>query len=247
MTSDYKIVIPARYASTRLPGKPLLDIHGKPMIQHVYERAQEAGASEVVIATDSEKICTAAQAFGATVCMTREDHVSGTDRLSEVVNTLGWPDDTVVVNVQGDEPLIPPQIISQVAHNLTTHPEAACATLMAAFNADEDVHNPNAVKVVVNAQGYALYFSRALIPFVRDQQHTDAVTYYRHIGMYAYRVELLRNYAQLPACELEAIEKLEQLRLLWHGLKIHVAEALVVPAHGVDTEQDLEIIRSSLS
>ena len=247
MTNDYKIVIPARYASTRLPGKPLLDIHGKPMIQHVYERAQEAGASEVVIATDSAKIGMAAEAFGATVCMTREDHVSGTDRLSEVVNMLGWPDDTVVVNVQGDEPLIPPQIISQVAHNLITHPEAACATLMSAFNADEDVHNPNAVKVVINAQGYALYFSRAVIPFVRDQQHTAAVNYYRHIGMYAYRVELLRNYAQLPACELEAIEKLEQLRLLWHGLKIHVAEALVVPAHGVDTEQDLEIIRSSLS
>jgi 3-deoxy-manno-octulosonate cytidylyltransferase (CMP-KDO synthetase) len=247
MNNDYKIVIPARFASTRLPGKPLLDIHGKPMIQHVYERAQQAGASEIVVATDSPKIGMAAEAFGATVCMTREDHVSGTDRLAEVVNALGWPDDTVVVNVQGDEPLIPPQIISQVAHNLIANPEAACATLMSAFEADEDVSNPNAVKVVTDAHGYALYFSRAAIPFVRDQQHTDAVTYYRHIGMYAYRAALLRNYAELPACELESIEKLEQLRLLWHGMKIHVAEALVVPPHGVDTEQDLEVIRSSLS
>lgn len=244
MTIDFKIVIPARYASTRLPGKPLLDINGKPMLQHVYQQALAAGASEVVIATDNAKILAVAKNFGATVCMTREDHISGTDRLGEVVDQLDWPDETVIVNVQGDEPLIPPQIISQVAGNLLAHPDAACASLMTVFADAASVADPNAVKVVTDARGYALYFSRAAIPYARDTE--QAVTYYRHIGIYAYRATLLRNYSSLPICPLESIEKLEQLRFLWNGLKLHMAEALVVPAHGVDTEQDLEKVRALL-
>lgn len=244
MTGEFKIIIPARYASTRLPGKPLLDINGKPMIQHVYERALESGASEVIIATDSTRIGMAAEDFGATVCMTLEHHNSGTERLGEVVSKLDWPDDTVVVNVQGDEPLIPPQIISQVAKNLVNNPDASCATLMTAFGSDDDVNNPNAVKVVSDAQGFALYFSRAVIPHIRDPEHTHGVKYFRHIGMYAYRAGLLRNYSRLHVCELESIEKLEQLRLLWNGLKIHVDEAMVIPEAGVDTQQDLEKIRA---
>jgi len=246
MPINFKIVIPARYASTRLPGKPLLDINGKSMIQHVYERALATGASEIVIATDNATIYDTARNFSATVCMTRDDHVSGTDRLAEVVDQLGWPDDSVIVNVQGDEPMIPPQIITQVAENLVANPEASCASLMTAFHSAELATDPNVVKVVVDARGFALYFSRSVIPFLRDPAHAESVTYYRHIGLYAYRASLLRNYRALPVCELETIEKLEQLRLLWNGFRIHMAEALVVPAHGVDTESDLEKVRALL-
>jgi 3-deoxy-manno-octulosonate cytidylyltransferase (CMP-KDO synthetase) len=164
MTADFKIVIPARYASNRLPGKALLDIHGKPMIQHVYERALLTNASEVIIATDSEDIAAVAKQFSADVSMTRSDHVSGTERLSEVVEQRNWPDDCVIVNVQGDEPMIPPQIITQVAENLIAHPEAACASLMTAFTDQQSITNPNMVKVVVDQNGFALYFSRSVIP-----------------------------------------------------------------------------------
>jgi 3-deoxy-manno-octulosonate cytidylyltransferase (CMP-KDO synthetase) len=216
------------------------------MIQHVYERALAAGASEVVIATDNAEISAVANGFAATVCMTRADHVSGTERLGEVVDQLGWPDDSVVVNVQGDEPMIPSQIITQVAENLIANPDAACASLMTPFTKVESIADPNVVKVVVDASGFALYFSRAAIPFLRDPEQAAAVTYYRHIGLYAYRASLLRNYSALPVCTLETIEKLEQLRLLWNGLRIHMAEALVVPAHGVDTEHDLEKVRALL-
>lgn len=247
MRVDFKIVIPARYASSRLPGKPLLDINGKPMIQHVYERAVATSASEVVIATDNAEIAAIAKKFGATVCMTRIDHVSGTDRLGEVVEQLAWQDDSVIVNVQGDEPLIPPEIITQVAQNLIMNPEAACASLMTAFVEGADVADPNAVKVVVDARGFALYFSRAVIPYNRDPAQAAAVTYYRHIGIYAYRADLLRNYSSLSVCPLEAIEKLEQLRLLWNGFKLHMAQAQVVPAQGVDTEDDLKKVRELLA
>jgi 3-deoxy-manno-octulosonate cytidylyltransferase (CMP-KDO synthetase) len=247
MPADFKIVIPARYASTRLPGKALLDIHGKPMIQHVYERALTTNASEVIIATDSDDIAAAAKKFSATVCMTRADHVSGTERLGEVVDQRNWPDDCVIVNVQGDEPMISPRIISQVAENLIAHPDAACASLMAAFTDSESITNPNAVKVVVDKNGFALYFSRAAIPFVRDSEHTADLVHYWHIGIYAYRAGLLRNYSKLPVCTLETTEKLEQLRLLWNGFRIHMAEAIEVPAHGVDTERDLENVRALLS
>jgi 3-deoxy-manno-octulosonate cytidylyltransferase (CMP-KDO synthetase) len=247
MAADFKIVIPARYASNRLPGKALLDIHGKPMIQHVYERALLTPASEVIIATDSEDIAAVAKTFSAPVCMTRSDHVSGTERLGEVVDQQNWADDCVIVNVQGDEPMIPPQIITQVAENLIAHPEATCASLMTAFTNEQSITNPNMVKVVVDKDGYALYFSRSVIPFIRDPEHAATVGHHWHIGIYAYRADLLRNYSKLPVCELENIEKLEQLRLLWNGYKIHMAEAIEIPEHGVDTEQDLEHVRSLLS
>lgn len=247
MAANFKIVIPARYESSRLPGKALLDIHGKPMIQHVYERALLTHASEVIIATDSEDIAAVAKKFSATVCMTRSDHVSGTERLSEVVDQQNWADDSVIVNVQGDEPMIPPQIITQVAENLIAHPEAACASLMTAFTDEQSITNPNMVKVVVDKNGFALYFSRSVIPFIRDPEHATTVNYHWHIGIYAYRADLLRNYSKLPVCELETIEKLEQLRLLWNGYKIHMAEAIEIPEHGVDTKQDLEHVRSLLS
>jgi 3-deoxy-manno-octulosonate cytidylyltransferase (CMP-KDO synthetase) len=247
MPGDFKIVIPARYASSRLPGKALLDIHGKPMIQHVYERALLTSASEVIIATDSEAIAAAAEKFSAPVCMTRADHVSGTERLGEVVDQQNWSDDCVIVNVQGDEPMIPPHIITQVAENLIAHPEAACASLMTAFTDTQSISNPNMVKVVVDKNGFALYFSRAVIPYIRDPEHSVSVSHHWHVGIYAYRAELLRNYSKLPVCELETIEKLEQLRLLWNGYKIHMAVAVEVPEHGVDTELDLEHVRALLS
>jgi len=246
MSDHYNIVIPARYDSSRLPGKPLADINGKPMIRHVYERARESGAAEVVIATDNTLVRAAAEAFGASVCMTRADHESGTDRLCEVLDTLGWLDDTVVVNLQGDEPLMPPAIIDQVANNLLQHPAADCATLYTNLGADE-ARDPNIVKLVTDAEGYALYFSRAVIPFVRDPDAVRTPVYKRHLGLYAYTGRLLRLFRELPPCELEQTEKLEQLRLLWNGRRIHAAPALALPGHGVDTAADLERVRSLLA
>lgn len=248
MTNEFKIVIPARYASSRFPGKPLADIHGKPMIQRVYEAAVDAGASDVVIATDSTLIGMAAEEFGATVCMTLEEHSSGTDRLCEVVEKLDWADDTVIVNLQGDEPLTPPTIINQVASNLLKNREAGCATLYTALSS-EDAADPNIVKVVSDAKGFAMYFSRSLIPHVRDAedaQLSDSI-YKRHIGLYAYTAELLKKFQVMEPCELEQAEKLEQLRLMWNGIRIHVAQASSVPGHGVDTEADLERVRSAIS
>lgn len=247
MKNDFKIVIPARYASTRLPGKALLDIHGKPMIQHVYERAIEAGASDVVIATDSAEIYAVAESFAAPVCMTRADHVSGTERLAEVVEQYGWHDDVAVVNVQGDEPMIPPALIVQVARNLNDNPEASCASLMTEFRDRDMLADPNNVKVVVDARNFALYFSRAVIPYQRDAEQQETVSYFHHIGIYAYRAGMLRAYSGLPVSPLETIEKLEQLRLLWNGLKLHMAVAEVVPAHGIDTAEDLDKIRRMFS
>jgi 3-deoxy-manno-octulosonate cytidylyltransferase (CMP-KDO synthetase) len=245
MPEQFNIVIPARYDSSRLPGKPLADINGKPMIRHVYERACESGATEVVIATDSAIVREAAEGFGACVCMTRADHESGTDRLCEVLDLLDWNDDTVVVNLQGDEPLMPPAIINQVAINLLQHKAADCATLYTNLSADE-ARDPNIVKLVTDAEGYALYFSRAVIPFVRDAD-AQAPVYKRHLGLYAYTGRLLRLFREMPPCELEQIEKLEQLRLLWNGRRIHAALALELPGHGVDTAADLERVRTLLA
>ena len=247
MTEDFKIVIPARYESSRFPGKPLADIHGKPMIQRVYEAAMEAGGSEVIIATDSTMIGMAAEDFGATVCMTLEDHRSGTDRLCEVAQKLGWQDETVVVNLQGDEPLTPPAIIKQVAVNLLKNPEADCATLYTGLSS-EDASDPNIVKLVADANGFAMYFSRSVIPYIRDPEDEAAarLMYKRHIGLYAYKVGLLRIFRSMKPCELELAEKLEQLRLMWHGMKIHVAEATSVPGHGVDTPEDLERVSAAI-
>lgn len=247
MTEAFKIVIPARYESSRFPGKPLVDIHGKPMIQRVHEAAMAAGADEVVIATDSTLIGMAAEEFGAVVCMTREDHRSGTDRLCEVAEKLAWPDDTVVVNLQGDEPLTPPSIIRQVAVNLIENELADCATLYTGLNY-EDAADPNIVKVVTDTNGLALYFSRSRIPYVRDvDDAAPQPLYKRHIGLYAYTVELLKKFQTMESCELEQAEKLEQLRLMWHGIRIHAAQAETIPGRGVDTPEDLDRVKAAVA
>ncbi len=248
MTEEFKIVIPARYGSSRFPGKPLADIHGKPMIQRVYEAAVDAGASEVVIATDSTLIGMAAEEFGAPVCMTLEQHATGTDRLCEVVDKLEWADDTVVVNLQGDEPLMPPAIINQVAVNLIKNNEAGCATLYTGLSS-EDASDPNIVKVVSDARNFALYFSRSVIPHIRDTNDAEVagLVYKRHIGLYAYKVDLLKKFKAMKSCELEQAEKLEQLRLMWHGVKIHVAQASSIPGYGVDTPEDLERVTAAIA
>ena len=248
MTEDFKIVIPARYSSSRFPGKPLADIHGKPMIQRVYEAAVDAGASEVVVATDSTLVGMAAEEFGATVCMTLEEHVSGTDRLCEVVDKFAWSDDTVVVNVQGDEPLTPPKIINQVAVDLIKNSKAGCATLYTGLSR-EQAANPNIVKVVTDVNNYAMYFSRSVIPYIRetDESSVSEPVYKRHIGLYAYRVDLLKSFQTMEPCELEQAEKLEQLRLMWNGVRIHVSKASSIPGHGVDTPEDLEKVKAAIA
>lgn len=248
---SYSVVIPARYGSTRLPGKPLLDIGGRAMVQRVWEQASRSGADEVIIATDDQRIADAAQAFGATVCMTDAEHASGTDRLQQVASLQGWAEDRVVVNVQGDEPLIPPPVIDQVAANLLACQDAGIATLSEAIEDVQELLNPNAVKVVSDAQGMALYFSRAAIPWPREafSQSVNAMpagNWYRHIGIYAYRTGFLHRYVSWAPAPLEGLEQLEQLRALYHGVRIHVEPAaLPVPA-GVDTEEDLELVRALL-
>ena len=244
----FRVAIPARYASTRLPGKPLRLLGGRPLIEHVYRRAQASGAQEVVIATDDARIRQVAEGFGATVCMTAPDHPSGADRLAEAATRLGWPDDALVVNVQGDEPGIPPLLIRQVAAALAEHPDAGIATACARIQEPAELFDPNAVKVVRDAQGYALYFSRAPIPWHRQaflaggaglsELPTDTV-WFRHIGLYAYRVAVLRQYPTLTSAPMEQAEALEQLRALWHGLRIYVSEATGTPPPGIDTEADL--------
>ena len=251
---SFKVVIPARHASTRLPGKPLLDIAGKPMVVWVAERARKSGADEVIIATDHEAILTVAKQQGYQAVMTRSDHVSGTDRIAEVAAMQGWADDTIVVNVQGDEPLIAPLLIGEVADNLKRHAQAHIATASHPIHDRETLFNPNAVKVVVDAAGYAMYFSRAPIPYVRDTlsdniRHgtlPESVNVSRHIGIYAYRCSFLHAYAQLAVSPVEQLESLEQLRAMWHGYRISVAETLHAPAAGVDTEEDLLRVRAIL-
>lgn len=255
---SYIVVIPARYASTRLPGKPLADIGGKPMIQHVYERACESGASRVVIATDDHRIESACGEFGAEVVMTSADHASGTDRLEEVARKLAFEPRDRVVNVQGDEPLIPPQLIDQVADNLEAFPEAAIATLCEPIADTPTLFNPNVVKVVTDARGMAHYFSRAPIPWAREEWGVNPSSpanlpmpvnarYFRHIGIYGYRVSLLKAFVNWSPAPTEITESLEQLRALYNGALIHVAEASVAPAAGVDTEQDLERLRTMIN
>jgi 3-deoxy-manno-octulosonate cytidylyltransferase (CMP-KDO synthetase) len=247
---SFTVVIPARYASTRLPAKPLKEIAGKPMIQHVYERACESDARQVIIATDDVRIEAVAKSFGAQVCMTSVAHTSGTDRLQEVVSSLGLADDEIVVNVQGDEPLIPAQVINQVAQNLATMQDASMATLSEPIHNLADFRNPNIVKVVADTNGRALYFSRAPIPWPRDHFANSNVTdlpanfsAQRHIGIYAYRVALLHKFVSWQPAPLEQIESLEQLRVMWNGQVIHVAEAVVAVPGGVDTEADLQRIK----
>lgn len=240
----FKVVIPARYASTRLPGKPLLDIAGKPMVVRVAEQAAQSGASEIIIATDFEKIVSVAQAQNLKAVMTRIDHASGTDRIAEVAQKLAWTDDEIVVNVQGDEPLIDPELIKEVAQHLANSKDAVMATACHPIHDEASLLNPNIVKVVMDAHGNALYFSRAPIPYPRDEVYKNNIQAHRHIGIYAYRVGFLKQYAQLVVTELEKIESLEQLRVLYHGYKIGVTITQNAPASGVDTQEDLDYVRS---
>ncbi|MEW8505153.1 MAG: 3-deoxy-manno-octulosonate cytidylyltransferase [Candidatus Thiodiazotropha sp.] len=243
---QFKVVIPARYASVRLPGKPLLDLAGKPMIRHVFERALESGANEVVIATDNQQIADACRGFSADVCMTSSDHRSGSDRIAEVVSSRDWADNEIIVNLQGDEPCMPPELLRQVAMDMDTHEVAAVTTLCSAITDRNTLFDPHVVKVVTDQQGYALYFSRAPVPWHRDEFiDSDAplpadTGFARHIGLYAYRSGYLARYVSLGRAPIERAESLEQLRVLWHGDKIHVSEAAVEPGHGVDTQDDLK-------
>jgi 3-deoxy-manno-octulosonate cytidylyltransferase (CMP-KDO synthetase) len=244
------IIIPARYASTRLPGKPLADVAGKPLIQRVFDCAMKSGAAQVVIATDDERIRRAAEAFGARVVMTSAAHPSGTDRLAEVVEKLAIGPDEIVVNLQGDEPLMPPELLRAVAQKLSAHRDAQVATACHAIHDRESLVNPNVVKVVCDARGYALYFSRAAIPWPRELmagKSSGTIQAYRHIGLYAYRAGFVRRYAAWPPCPPELAEQLEQLRVLWHGERIVVHEASQMPEAGVDTPEDLERVRKYFS
>ena len=295
--TDFHVVIPARHASTRLPGKPLLLIAGKPMVVRVAEQAAQSGAQQIWIATDHPAIAEVVHEHGFKVCLTKVSHISGTDRIAEVVEQLGWPDDTIVVNVQGDEPLIPPELIHAVAKHLYSHPECAIATACHAIHDEAALRNPNIVKTVLDKNGNALYFSRAPIPYPRDAFKGLAssagrddcssslwgevgrgeglassasspsvplpnpppegegaippsrgvlpkdLPVLRHIGIYAYRASFLRAYSQLAPAAIEQFEALEQLRALYHGYKIGVFITEHAPPSGVDTEQDLHVVR----
>ena len=246
--SHFHVVIPARHASTRLPGKPLLLIAGKPMVVRVAEQAAQSGAQQIWIATDHHAIANVAHEYGFKACLTRESHASGTDRIAEVVEQQGWPDDTIVVNVQGDEPLIPSALIRAVANHLNAHPECAIATACHPIHDETAMRNPNIVKTVLDKDGNALYFSRATIPYPRDafaqlKPLPADLPILRHIGIYAYRAGFLRAYGQLAPAAIEHFEALEQLRALYHGYKIGVVIAEQAPPGGVDTEQDLQTVR----
>lgn len=246
---NFVVVIPARYASSRLPGKPLADIGGKPMVVHVADRARDAGAGEVIVATDDARVRDAVAAHGHSAMMTRADHATGTDRIAEVVAARNWPDDAIVVNVQGDEPRIAPALIRAVAQQLWARAEAAIATACHPIHEAGEMFDPNAVKVVMDERGCALYFSRAPIPWARDafaadrSRLPDGLPVYRHLGLYAYRCAFLRRYAQLAPAVIERFESLEQLRALAHGLRIAVAVTAEAPEPGVDTPEDLEKVR----
>jgi len=246
----FTVLIPARYASTRLPGKPLADIAGKPMVVRVAERARGAGATRVVVATDDERVQMAVAAHGVDVCMTRGDHPTGTDRLAEAAAALGLSDDSIVVNVQGDEPLLAPSLIRAMAGLLERNPDAAIATACHPIADPAEAFNPNVVKVVLDAHGYALYFSRATIPWARDAFAADRtrlppeLPLYRHYGLYAYRVAFLRAFPTLPPAPIERFEALEQLRALWHGYRVVVEITAGTPAPGVDTPEDLARVRA---
>lgn len=252
MTPDFVVVIPARYASSRLPGKPLQLIAGQPMIRHVWQQACKSSAKRVVVATDDPRIVEACQQFGAEVLLTRAEHNSGTDRLAEVAAQLGLSDQDIVVNVQGDEPLIPPVLIDQVAANLAANPQAGIATLAEPIEDVQALFNPNVVKVVSDKSGLALTFSRAPIAWARDafavsrERLPAAIPYRRHIGIYAYRAGFLHDFVAWGPCWLEDTECLEQLRALWNGVRIHVADALQSPPAGVDTAEDLARVRRLL-
>ena len=253
---SFTVVIPARHASTRLPGKMLLAMGGKPMIQHVYERAKESGADRVIIATDSQEICNAVKSFSGEALLTSENHRSGTERIAEVVQTLSISDDSIVVNVQGDEPLIEPELISGVAGNLNENDQASISTVGTPIDSTQEFLNPNIVKVVLDANGHALYFSRAPIPWPRDVFQDKSLnaladkelpggkdTFFRHVGIYAYRAHFVKTYCELAPSPLEKIESLEQLRALSHGYKISVLVSEKSNGYGVDTQEDYDKVK----
>ncbi len=251
---SFKVVIPARFASSRLPGKVLADVHGRPLVRWTWENACRSGAAEVIVATDDERVRAACAAFGAQVCMTSSAHGSGTERLAEVVEALGWSDDTIVVNVQADEPMLPPALIDQVAEGLSRDGQAVMATLCEPFESITQVLDPNMVKVVRDCHNHAMTFSRAPLPWDREAgfERGEAIgahlaAYRRHIGLYAYRAGFLSRYVGWPPCELEQLEKLEQLRVLYHGERILVLDALMDAGIGVDTPADLEAVREKLA
>jgi len=240
---SFTVIIPARYAATRLPGKLLLDLMGKPLLQHTFEQAQKSNAQAVYVATDDARIEAAANKFGAKVIMTSDSHVSGTDRLQEAASLIGLSTSDVVVNVQGDEPLIPPEVINQVASNIVSKKEFGIATLCELIADDIEIDDPNSVKVVFDNVGNALYFSRSNLP---HNGSVSAGNSYRHVGLYAYRVDVLNQFIRWPVAQLELSEKLEQLRALYNGVKIHVeVSSQQIPA-GVDTQRDLESVRQFL-
>jgi 3-deoxy-manno-octulosonate cytidylyltransferase (CMP-KDO synthetase) len=239
----FRVIIPARYASSRFPGKPLADLAGKPMVVHVCERAAQSGAAAVHVATDDERIARAVRAHGHEALMTRADHASGTDRIGEAAMLLKLEDNEIVVNVQGDEPLISSALIAQVAAILQEKPDASVSSACHPIHDEASLGNPNVVKVVLDAKGYALYFSRSRIPYPREER----APCYRHAGIYGYRVGFLKKYAGLKAAPLEKAEALEQLRVLWHGYRIAVAISETEIPPGVDTPQDLEAVRRILS
>jgi len=253
MAEEFKVVIPARYASLRLPGKPLREIAGKAMILHVLDRARESQAQEVLVATDDKRILEVVEAAGGQACLTRSDHHSGSDRIQEVAERKGWDDDTIVVNLQGDEPCMPAQLIDQVAQDMASHESAQVTTLSAPIELRDILFDPHVVKVVTDAEGYALYFSRAPIPWHRDEflaQRSElpgGVPFQRHIGLYAYRAGFLKHYVAYRPAPLETAETLEQLRVLWYGGRIHVSQAVKEPGHGVDTLEDLHRAERILS
>jgi 3-deoxy-manno-octulosonate cytidylyltransferase (CMP-KDO synthetase) len=244
---EFLVVIPARLGSTRLPRKPLADIGGKPMVIHVAERAQQSNAQSVVIATDSSEIQATCNEYGIECLLTSPDHPTGTDRIAEVAQQLKLSADTLVVNVQGDEPLIPPELINQVAQTLADHALCSISTVAVPITDASEINNPNVVKVILNKAGEALYFSRASIPFVRDPETAGNMTHLRHLGIYAYRADFLQAYTRLELAPPEQAEALEQLRALWNGYRIAVYTASEAPPAGVDTPEDLERVRRILS
>ena len=246
--AEFRIVIPARYGSSRFPGKPLATIAGQPMIAHTWNCAANTGAADVIVATDDQRILDFCESEGMKVMLTSTDHPTGTDRVAEVVDAQSWPDETIVVCLQGDEPATPPVIVRQVARNLALNPSASIATLCAKIHTIDEYENPNRVKVVFDKQGFALYFSRAPVPYRRDgETNRDSFPEaWVHIGMYAYRAAFLRTYKTLEPHQYENEEKLEQLRALGNGYRIHVDQAEDVPAHGVDQPEDIALLEKIL-
>ena len=241
----FSVIIPARYASSRLPAKMLKEINGKSLIEHTYSNAIKSNASRVIIATDDERIKTVAEGFGAEVCMTNDSHTSGTSRIAEAVSFLNFQNDDVIVNLQGDEPMMSPSAINQVASNLVSS-GMSVATLCETINTEDAYFDENCVKVVYNSRGRAMYFSRSPVPAFRDGQNINLDLCFRHIGLYAYRVNFLKNYSNMPISRLETAEKLEQLTFLMEGFDIHVDVSFTSMGYGVDTESDLIKVKKEL-